>query len=238
MVPYTYNENADPHASEHNFYLSDFLLKNETVLRRTIDARHHDVQTVERHLSRFEEWLVTKHQKMLLFTVVGLLVFFIAVVGIMWWTDSFSTVSVGYGGIWLLHFIGAASIVVPVPSILALCIAASPEVGLNPLLLGLVAGSAETLGEITGYAVGLSGRNIVQKNRFYPRLHNIMSRYGGKALFLVGVVPNPVFDVMGFAAGSLGYPLARFLIILLAAKTIKSVGLAYACHFGISLIFT
>ena len=64
-----------------------------------------------------------------------------------------------------------------------------------------------------------------------------MERYGGKALFVVGVVPNPVFDVMGFIAGSLAYPVARFIAILLVAKTIKNIGLAYACYFGISLIF-
>lgn len=195
------------------------------------------VTQVERQLSQFQEWLVNQHSTMLVFVVGGFLLAFTAFAAFMWLTGRFSPETAGYGGVWLMHFVGAASIVVPVPSLLALCAASAPDVGLSPLLLGLLAGSAESLGEMTGYAVGLSGQKALRNNRWYPKLKGIMERYGGKALFVVGVVPNPVFDVMGFIAGSLAYPVARFIAILLVAKTIKNIGLAYACYFGISLIF-
>ena len=195
------------------------------------------IQQVERQLSRFQEWLVNQHSTLLILVVGGFLLAFTAVAGFLWFTGRFSPETAGYGGVWLMHFIGAASIVVPVPSLLALCAASAPEVGLSPLILGLLAGSGESLGEITGYAVGLSGRKALRNNRWYPKLKGIMERYGGKALFFVGVIPNPVFDVMGFIAGSLAYPVSKFMVILLLAKTIKNIGLAYACYFGISLIF-
>lgn len=195
------------------------------------------VEAIERQLSRFQEWLVERHSTVLVFAVGGFLIAFTAVAAFLWLTGRFSPETAGYGGVWIMHFIGAASIVVPVPSLLALCAAAAPDVGLSPVILGILAGSAESLGEITGYAVGLSGRKALRNNRWYPRVKRIMERYGGKALFVVGVVPNPVFDVMGFIAGSLGYPVARFIGILLVAKSIKNIGLAYACYYGISLIF-
>ena len=193
---------------------------------------------VERQLSRFQEWLVNQHSTVLIFAVGGFLLVFTAVAAFLWLTGRFSPETAGYGGVWLMHFIGAASIVVPVPSLLALCAASAPDVGLSPLLLGLIAGSGEALGEITGYAVGLSGRNALRNNKWYPKLKGIMERYGGKALFVIGVVPNPVFDVMGFIAGTLAYPVSRFVLILLVAKSIKNVGLAYACYFGISTVIS
>ncbi len=218
---------------DHHLTLSDVVHRGDELVHHAIDVAHHDVEVVERRLSRFQEWLAHEHQKVLIFSVAVLLVIFTGGAAYMLFTDSFTVEGVGYGGVWFLHFVGAASIVIPVPSIFALCAAAAPEVGLNPLILGLCAGSAEALGEITGYAIGLGGRNVLEKNKYYPKVHAIMDRYGARALFVVGVIPNPIFDVMGFAAGSLGYPLDRFIATLLIAKSIKSTGVAYLCFFGV-----
>jgi len=50
------------------------------------------------------------------------------------------------------------------------------------------------------------------------------------------VIPNPLFDVIGVAAGSIGYPIKRFVVIVFVAKSIKSVSVAYACVWGIDWI--
>ena len=77
--------------------------------------------------------------------------------------------SAGYTGIWLAAFVGAAFFL-PVGALAAVCVAATPAVGLNPLVVGVVAGSAEALGELTGYAAGVGGKGLLARSRFYPRV--------------------------------------------------------------------
>ena len=161
---------------------------------------------------------------------------FIVLGAVLLSTGNLSYDSVGYPGIWLISFVGASAIVLPVPGMAAMCVAASPSVGLNPLAVGLIAASAETLGELTGYIAGASGAAFLQNNRWYPRFQNWLIRRGWIALFLLAMIPNPVFDLIGIAAGALGYPLKRFLVIIMIGKSIKSVGIAYACYFSVSMI--
>ena len=155
---------------------------------------------------------------------------------VMWATGSFTSAAVGYPTIWLFSFIGAASVFVPLPAPAGVCIGATPDFGLNPWLIGLVSGSAEVLGELTGYFAGATGRSAVQRHRFYPRVHRWIARRGGVVLFFSSVVPNPLFDIVGIAAGSIGYPLRRFVPIVFVAKSIKSTGIAFACYYGIGLV--
>jgi membrane protein YqaA with SNARE-associated domain len=177
--------------------------------------------------------LTDPRTRIIALTVVGA---FIALGAILLSTGNLSTDSVGYPSIWLISFVGASAIVLPVPGMAAMCLAASPGVGLNPLAVGLVAACAEALGELTGYIAGASGAAFLQNNRWYPRFRNWLIRRGWIALFLLATIPNPVFDLIGIAAGALGYPVKRFLVIIMVGKSIKSVGIAYACYFGVSMI--
>jgi len=76
---------------------------------------------------------------------------------------------VGYSSIWLLAFVGAALVFVPVGALAGVCVAASPLADLNPFILGIVCGSAEAVGELTGYAAGVGGKVVFNHNRFYLR---------------------------------------------------------------------
>ena len=135
-------------------------------------------------------------------------------------TGNLNTENIGYGGVWLVSFIAAGSIVLPIPGPAAVCIAAAPDLGLNPLIIGIVSASAEALGEMTGYMAGLSGRGFIERSRFYPRFHSLLVRRGGIILFVGAVIPNPLFDVLGIAAGSIGYPVKKFLGVVFVAKRI------------------
>ena len=70
--------------------------------------------------------------------------------------------SVAYPGLFLLSFVSSASVLIPLPGIVAVC---SGGMLLTPLLVGLVAGVGETLGETTGYLAGYSGRGVVPWSR-------------------------------------------------------------------------
>lgn len=61
----------------------------------------------------------------------------------------------GYLGVALTALLASGSMVLPVPALATVCAASA---FLVPLYVGLVAGGAETVGELTGYFLGYSGR--------------------------------------------------------------------------------
>jgi membrane protein YqaA with SNARE-associated domain len=144
--------------------------------------------------------------------------------------------TVGYLGVFILSFVSSASVVIPLPGIAAVCAGASLG-ALFPLGVGLLAAVAEALGELTGYLIGFSGRREVENHRFYPRIERWMQRRGWLVLFLASSIPNPMFDLVGIAAGTLRYPVWRFLAAVWAGKLIKSTTIAYACFFGVESAF-
>lgn len=136
----------------------------------------------------------------------------------------------GYAGVALTALVASGGLVLPVPALAAACTAGAL---LNPWIVALVAGGAEGVGELTGYFLGYSGQGIVSRRRFYQRLEGWMRRRGWLVLFLVALVPNPVFDVVGITAGALRYPLWRFLAVVWAGKIIKFGAIAYACTYSV-----
>jgi membrane protein YqaA with SNARE-associated domain len=187
-------------------------------------------------LTGFQLWLSNNRDRVFRLSLITFVIGFVIVGAVLWLTDSLNLENVGYGGVWIVSFIAAGSIILPIPGPAAVCIAAAPDLGLNPLIIGIVSASAEALGEMTGYLAGLSGRSLLERNRFHPRVHRIVIRRGGLILFLGAIIPNPLFDVIGIAAGSIGYPIKRFLAIVFVAKAIKSTAIAYACFWGIDWI--
>jgi len=187
-------------------------------------------------LEGFQLWLSTNKEFAFRIAMLAFVVGFVIAGTTLWLTDSLSLENLGYGGVWIVSFIAAGSIILPVPGPAAVCIAAAPDLGLNPLTIGIISASAEALGEMTGYIAGLSGRSLLERNRFYPRVHSLVLKRGGIILFFGAIIPNPLFDVIGIAAGSIGYPVKKFLVVVFFAKAIKSTSIAYACFWGIDWI--
>ena len=145
--------------------------------------------------------------------------------------DRLTLSQAGYVGVGLTALLASGGLVLPVPALAAVCAASA---FLSPLFIGLIAGVAETVGELTGYFLGYSGRGVVSQGSLYRRLEGWMRRRGWLLLFVLAVIPNPVFDLAGVSAGALRYPLASFLGVVLVGKLIKFMSLAYACSLGIS----
>jgi membrane protein YqaA with SNARE-associated domain len=142
----------------------------------------------------------------------------------------------GYPSVFVINLIGSATVIIPVPGLLAACTAAAPSVGLNLLALGLIGATGATLGETTGYLAGYGGQSFAQKSRHYARVQGLVLRRGALALFILAALPTPLFDIAGIASGSLGYPLRRFLFWVFLGKAIKFIGIAYACFESIDWI--
>lgn len=173
-------------------------------------------------------WQTTAFRLFILAAVVALSVAIFA------FRDRFAELAaVGYGGIFAVSLLSNATIILPAPS-LALVFAMGSA--LPPLLVGLAAGIGEALGELTGYAAGFGGRAVVEEQEIYRRLRGWMQRRGGITIFVLSVIPNPLFDLAGIAAGTLHYPLWRFLVVCWTGKTIKTTLVALAGAWSLNII--
>ncbi|MDA1128928.1 MAG: VTT domain-containing protein [Chloroflexi bacterium] len=142
---------------------------------------------------------------------------------------SFGATQVGYGAVALSALVASAGLVIPVPALATACATA---LFLNPFLVGVIAGSAETTGELSGYYLGYTGRDVLSRSRIYQRLERWMRRKGWLLLFIASLIPNPIFDVVGIAAGALRYPIWGFLAVVWLGKVLKFLIFAYACKAG------
>lgn len=190
------------------------------------------VSDTPEHLTGFQLWLSNNRERVFRIGLITLVLGFIIAGVTLWLTGSLNTENIGYSGVWIISFIAAGSLFLPIPGPAAVCVAAAPDLGLTPLYIGLVSASAEALGEMTGYMAGLSGRSVFERSKYYPRFHSLLVRRGGVILFIGSAVPNPLFDVLGIAAGSIGYPIKKFLTVVFVGKAIKSTGIAYLCVWG------
>jgi len=55
---------------------------------------------------------------------------------------------------------------------------------------------------------------------------------------VLGVIPNPLFDVAGIIAGALRMPVGLYAIAAGAGKIIKNIAVAYGAAFGIEWLTT
>ena len=189
------------------------------------------VTGVARQLSRLQRRL----QIALLFLAIALIG---GVSALLLLSGSVSDVeSLGYPGVFLLSFLGSFAMVLPVPGLIAVCGAGGIE--LNPLLVGLLSGTGETIGEVSGYGVGYGGRGLFENSRFrgvIDKLEVWMKRRGTLVLFLVAVIPSPFFDFVGIVAGGARYPVAKFFGVVFVGKTLKGVLVASLCSYVVTLL--
>jgi len=137
--------------------------------------------------------------------------------------------TLGYPAIFIVSVFGSATILFPVPAILAVCAGGTL---LNPLLSGVIGGTGLALGEGTAYLAGVVGSGLFRKNRWYGRLQPWVGRRGWMVVLVVSAIPNPIFDIVGMIAGAMRMPLWQFFGAVWVGKTVRSVGVAYGCSLG------
>ena len=138
----------------------------------------------------------------------------------------------GYPGVFFITMLGSASVVIPVPAILAVCGAGGFQ--LNLFAVAALSGVGEAIGELSGYGVGYGGQGVVEKQKFYERSRRWMERRRTLALFVASVIPNPFFDVVGIAAGATRFPLTKVLLTVGIGKAIKALVVAYTLLVGVA----
>ena len=137
----------------------------------------------------------------------------------------------GYPGIFVVSFLASATVFLPAPGVAFVFAMGSV---LQPIPVALAAGTGAALGELSGFLAGFSGQAIVEKTPIYQRIHPWVVKYGGWAILVFAIIPNPFFDVAGIAAGVTKMPLWRFLLFCWIGKIIKMLLFAYAGAYSIT----
>ena len=123
----------------------------------------------------------------------------------------------GYLGAFLISLVANATIILPMPGLLILI---GLGASFNPILVAVFGGIGGSLGEMTGYLLGRSGRGITSNNKWYTRAENWMKRRGFLAVFCFALLPFLPMDIVGLIAGVLRYPVWKFLIACTLGKTL------------------
>jgi len=137
----------------------------------------------------------------------------------------------GYIGVFLISFAGAASIIIPIPYTFVI-----GWLGMNskmdPLLLTVAGGLGSGIGEISGYILGYYGRSVIgeERQRKMNYMMRIIDRFGSKkrfiAIFLFALTPLPD-DLLFIPLGILRYSLFKAFIPCLLGKLLMCSILAY-----------
>ncbi|MBW3631598.1 MAG: VTT domain-containing protein [Chloroflexi bacterium] len=136
---------------------------------------------------------------------------------------------IGLITLFVFSALSSATLVLPVPGMALTVMAAAVA---DPLLVGIFAGAGQAVGELTGYAAGTSGAALAGERLSRSRMADWMRRYGVATIFLLAIVPNPVFDIAGVLAGALRMPLVRYLAAAASGKILRNTLLAFATVHG------
>jgi len=128
----------------------------------------------------------------------------------------------GYGGIFVVTFVGSMTLFIPGPTMVATFLAGK---ALNPLVVSIVAGLGSALGEFTGYAAGYASRGFVapetNQSRWYDRLFRWIGAYPFLTILTLAAIPNFLTDLCRIIAGRIAYPFPKFLLATFIGKSIR-----------------
>lgn len=154
------------------------------------------------------------------------------VVGLSVWIflirDRVEEVSVyGYPGVFLFAALTSATVILPAPGLIVVYALGA---ALNPFWVGVAAGLGASIGELSGYLAGYSGRAVVENAQTYERIREWIQKHGkasGWMIFLLAFLPITLFDLAGMAAGALKMPVWWFLAWETPGKILKMIIVAY-----------
>lgn len=140
----------------------------------------------------------------------------------------------GYFGVFAISLIGATSIIIPVPYVLAIYFLGHL---MDPLLIAVSSGLGSALGEFSGYVLGYYGRKAISEQRrrkvdFWLR---IFDRHGSIIVFLFALSPLPD-DLLFIPLGIARYSFVKAFIPCLAGKIIMSYLIAQAGSMSLGIV--
>ena len=140
----------------------------------------------------------------------------------------------GYLGVFMISFIGSASVIFPVPYTIVIFFLGGV---LDPLFVAISGGLGSALGEFSGYVLGYYGRKIVseERRRKMDYMLRIFEKHGPITIFLFALTPLPD-DLLFIPLGVMRYPFFRAFIPGLLGKILMTFILAYSGQQSIEFI--
>jgi membrane protein YqaA with SNARE-associated domain len=156
----------------------------------------------------------------------------------------------GYLGLFVISIFAGSPIPIPTPSMILTFTLGSI---LNPVLVGLVSGVGNGLGNALIFWTGRGGvlffKNIntsvvtdenhpsrlgrfLRKLRM-PRMAEFARRRALLAVFLLSIYPNPVLTPLILGMGAARFHFWKFFLVCCAGKTVQSMALSYLGYFGL-----
>ena len=93
-------------------------------------------------------------------------------------------------------------------------------------------GAGGSLGVLSGYVLGRSGRGFTRNHRFLAKSEEWMKKRGLITVFLFSLLPFLPFDIVGIIAGALRFPIWKFLLACFIGKSILYIILIQAFAWG------
>ena len=141
----------------------------------------------------------------------------------------------GYLSVFLVSLISSASILFPIPNFILIFSLGS---SLNPFLIAIIAALGSTIGETTGYLLGLGGKEILEDkySRQLKRIKKMFKKYGSVIwIFILGATPLPD-DIAGIFCGVIRYDFKKYFIATFLGKLVLYLFLAYSGYYSIGWI--
>lgn len=130
--------------------------------------------------------------------------------------------SLGLVGIFFVNLVSSASLFFPAPSFLTVIAGGNLY---PPLLVALIASFGAAFGDMLSYIFGYSGRKLtrekLERNPKIRFLEKHFKKHGALIIFLMALIPNPIFDAIGIFAGVLNYSPIHFFIIILIGRFLR-----------------
>lgn len=134
--------------------------------------------------------------------------------------------SLGLLGIFIINILGSATVFLPAPGIATVVAGGFLY---NPLFVAIIAGVGSAIGDMVGYLLGHSGKEIfLKKNSFWYKIFKqTFHRFGAGFIILLSLIPNPIFDAVGIFAGVFSYSPMKFFCYVLIGRFLRNLLLAY-----------
>ena len=127
--------------------------------------------------------------------------------------------SLGLIGIFFINLVSSASLFLPGPAFLSVIAGGNLY---PPLLVAIIASFGASLGDMVSYLFGSSGRKLtrekMERNPKIRFLEKHFKKHGALIIFLMAIIPNPIFDAVGIFAGVLNYSPIYFFMIMLCGR--------------------
>jgi uncharacterized membrane protein YdjX (TVP38/TMEM64 family) len=121
-----------------------------------------------------------------------------------------------------VQLVSSSSLFFPIPGFFLVMAAGA---AMDPLLVTVSSALGASIGEFTGYIIGLGGRKLLAGSGV-DKAHRIYSRYGVWTIFIFAATPLP-FDLIGIVSGVLRVHPVIFFILTFCGKLVLSSMLAY-----------